>query len=151
MPIIDCGFLDDDRRPDHIALLNYGPTCQVVVTGIQGDGDSADEDDSSKSVHALIDTGATLSCIDEGLAQELGLPVVDVQPIAGVAGVQDHNVYMGMVIIPGLEFNQYGRFTGVGMAEQGHKVLLGRSFLSHCIMVYDGLRGQVTIASTRAR
>lgn len=104
----------------------------------------------SQVVPALVDTGATESCIDNKLAEELGLPVIDEMDMSGVGGMR-HNVYLASVSIPDLEFLQYGRFAGVDLRDGGqeHQALLGRTFLQNVILIYDGLRAQVTLASQR--
>jgi len=149
MPVIDAGFIDEDKRPDHLLLVAHGPTAQVVVgamTPVPGEQELRVE-----TVYALIDSGATESCIDCELAKRLGLPIVDVRTISGVSGAQQHDVYAASVSIPGLEFSQYGQFTGVELEKGGqhHRALLGRTFLSNIIMIYDGLRAQVTLAAAR--
>ena len=147
MPIVDAGFLDDQGRPDLGNLYQYGPTLQVTVGHLPSE--DLKPETEPESVYALVDTGACQSCIDIGVAQRLGLPVVDVQTISGANGAAQHDVFMARIIIPDLGFSQYGRFTGVKLADggQAHLVLLGRTFLENVIMIYDGLKGQVTITS----
>jgi predicted aspartyl protease len=98
---------------------------------------------------ALIDTGATESCIDDALAAALGLTAVDKIMIGGSAGAREHNVYLAVVSMPSIAKVQFGRFAGVDLAGGGqlHRVLLGRTFLAGVVMIYDGLRAQVTLAS----
>ena len=148
MPILDAGFRKQDGHPDGQLLVTYGPTVQVTVGHYAPDGDQARP---RKAVYALVDTGALDSCIDAALAAELGLPVVDTARIAGAGGESVHDVFLAYIQIPQLEVVQYGRFTGVNLAagQQVHAVLLGRTFLVNAIMIYDGLRAQVTIASAR--
>lgn len=97
---------------------------------------------------ALIDTGATFSCIDEQFATELGLTPIDIQQTSGAGGVSEHPVYLAVVNIPSLGKSQYGRFMGVRLADgnQHHRVILGRSFLALVVMIYDGTKAQVTLA-----
>jgi len=47
-----------------------------------------------QNVPALIDTGATMSCIDDQLAQQLGLPLINQVQSAGVHGSAPLNVYL---------------------------------------------------------
>lgn len=149
MPLVDAGFRDDEGRADLNLLLGYGPTVEVVVGHVSGDGKPSDG--PSETAFALIDTGAAESCIDSDLAAQLGLPVIDRQLIAGAGGASTHDVFLGHVAIPQLEIRQFGRFTGVNLAAGGqeHRVLLGRTFLQNVVMIYDGLRAQITIASQR--
>lgn len=152
MPIVDAGFAKPDGTPDHQLLFQFGPTAQVTVGHFAPDSD-APAQAPTKTVLALIDTGACQSCIDTDLAKELQLPVIDTQKIAGASGASDHDVFLAHIGISALEFVQYGRFTGVNLKAGGqqHEVLLGRTFLQNCILIYDGLRGQVTIASARVK
>ena len=146
MPLADAGFLNRDGRPDHTSLIKFGPSIEVVVSA-QVDPTQAPTE--GHTTHALVDTGASQSCIDMQLAQTLGLPVVDFVMIGGAAGANRHPLYAGRVAIPVLEIFQFGAFAGVDLAggEQPHQVLLGRTFLQNTVMIYDGIRGQITIAS----
>jgi len=149
MPLIDAGFSSKDGSADNVTLENVGPTIQVTIT-YAPDGKEI-PDNKIKVVDALVDTGATQTCIDNQLAIDLELPVVDVQQIGGAGGISEHNVYMAHVVIPNLDITQYGKFTGVNLSEgeQRHQCLLGRTFLRNTIMIYDGIRAQVSIASTK--
>ena len=62
-------------------------------------------------------------------------------------------VYAGLVAVPRLGLQRFGAFVGIGFAHAGspHRVVLGRSFLEEVILIYDGLRGQVTFASSPGR
>lgn len=95
---------------------------------------------------ALIDTGASISCIDEGLALTLGLLVVDQRTVHGVAGPQIHNVYLLHCTVPALGMVVLGGFVGVTLgANTG--AIIGRDFLARTIFIYDGPGGQITVCS----
>jgi predicted aspartyl protease len=49
-------------------------------------------------VEALVDTGASVSCIDNLLAAQINLPIVDRQPIGGAGGQHIANVYLERII-----------------------------------------------------
>lgn len=148
MPIADAGFADPDGRPDHTTLVELGPSLEVVVSPFI---DPAQPPTEGHTTHALVDTGATQSCIDTQVAKSLSLPVVDLVMMAGAAGASRHPLYAARVAIPALEIFQFGAFAGVDLAAGGqpHRVLLGRTFLAGTVMIYDGVRAQVTIASYR--
>lgn len=147
MPLVEGGFITDDGHPNKEMLIAYGPTLEVAVGQPQSKDGSLPKE--MIPVHGLVDTGAIESCIDDGLARSLGLPQVDVRKISGASGESEHDVYLATVNIPDLKFSQYGAFTGVKLEDGGqqHRVLLGRTFLENTIMIYDGLRAQVTFAS----
>ena len=98
---------------------------------------------------ALVDTGATESCIDSELAIALQLPIVDRQAIAGVHGASETNVCLAQIHVPDLGFTMYGRFAAVHLTAGGlpHSALLGRTFLQHFTLTYEGRRGTVTISN----
>jgi predicted aspartyl protease len=95
---------------------------------------------------ALIDTGASDSCIDEQLAQQLGLMPVDRRQVGGVAGQQLHYVYLAHLTVPNLGMQTLGPFIGVNLGGV-HKVIMGRDFLTHTILIYNGEEGEITICN----
>ncbi len=100
------------------------------------------------SLHpGLVDTGASLSCIDSDLAVLLDLPVVDRKPVAGVHGAQEVNMHLAQIYIPTLQHVVYGEFAGVHLKAGGqqHLALIGRHFLQAFTMTYDGRTGSVII------
>jgi hypothetical protein len=101
------------------------------------------------NISALVDTGATESCIDNLLAAELKLPIADKRPIAGVHGSKMANMHLAQIHVPSLAYTIYGMFAGVDLAAGGqqHKALIGRTFLMRFRMVYEGDTGTVTLTS----
>ena len=114
----------------------------------------------------LVDTGATLSCIGESTAARLGLKPVTTRKTGGVHGERESNVYYVGMLIPlrdvdgltGRSVNKIAMMTGVPDIEErsknyaqmvnpatGEKVgftgLIGRDFLSHMQLSYDGEQG----------
>lgn len=151
----DCGFEATDALTSEQQLRRFGPTVHVEV--------GYDEVFDYKSpfgvgrkppfsvgcnVPALIDTGAVISCIDEQLAQDVGLALVDQQKIAGVDGEVMLNVYLAHIYFSGLGQLRWGRFTGARLSKGAHpqQVLLGRDFLQGTIMIYDGQTGAVRLS-----
>jgi predicted aspartyl protease len=100
------------------------------------------------NVPALIDTGASGSCIDEALAQQLQLPLINQQTTAGVGGQTILNVYLAFISIPSLGYVQAGAFTGALLAAGGQpqRPLIGRTLLADTLLVYDGRAGSVKLA-----
>ena len=83
MPLADAAFADSEGRPDRAALIELGPSLEVVVSPLV---DPPRPPTEGHTTHALIDTGATQSCIDIQVAQSLNLPVVDFVMIADAPG-----------------------------------------------------------------
>lgn len=147
MPIIEAGVPDNDGKLDPNQLTLLGPSIRVSIGHFRSGDESSTIPKEDEFAVALVDTGATESCIDISLAQYLELPIVDTMTISGSDGAKKHDVYMAQIHIPDLKFTQFGKFAGVNLDGGGqlHKALLGRTFLQNTIMIYDGLRGQVTI------
>lgn len=155
MPTADCGFADEEGLSGSQILAAIGPTLPVYV-GFDdqfGAGLAQKPDLPLESLPALVDTGASNSCIDAALADQLGLPIVNQETIGGVGGIMAANVYWAQIAIPELNASITGPFAGVYLAagRQQHRVLIGRDFLRHFTMVYAGRSGSVKISSRAGR
>jgi hypothetical protein len=148
-----CGFQGEDGSLGRGLLIQRGPTLRVDV----GFDENYKVDRPKQlaklallGIEALIDTGASASCIDAGLAIELQLPIINRATFAGVGGLHHFNVHLAQIRSPELKFTFYGAFAGVDLAAGGqrHSVLIGRDFLSHFRMIYDGQTGIVTLADS---
>jgi predicted aspartyl protease len=148
-----CGFDNSPGASGSALLVDLGPTLivnigfdptfsleklsrgEVPITGIDG-------------LHGLVDTGATESCIDNLLAAQLSLPIVDRRTISGSSGSHQVNVYLAQVHIPTLHYTIYGAFAGVDLKAGGqvHSALIGRTFLRAFTMTYEGRTGTVTLS-----
>jgi predicted aspartyl protease len=151
MPTTSVGFDDHRDILGRDTLVRYGPTIDVNIgfdaayqPGVSGRPDLPD-----RRLLAMVDTGAMASCIDSALAMELRLPVMDREDISGVHGVLAANVHLAQIHLPGLSWTVYGRFHGVHLSDGGqpHSALIGRTFLRHFTMFYDGRTGAVTISN----
>ncbi len=96
---------------------------------------------------ALVDTGASESCIDSLLAAQLNLPIVDRRVQAGAHGAREVNMHLAQVHIPTLGFTIYGAFAGVDLRAGGQSIdaPIGRTFLRRFKMIYEGATGTVEI------
>jgi hypothetical protein len=149
MPETLCGFNDTPSASGPDLLATWGPTLLVNI------GFDKDWNDQKLTVpalaiagvSALVDTGASESCIDDLLATQLNLPIIDRRPMSGIGGSQEAKIYLAQIYIPSLAFTIYGAFAGVHLEAGGqvHKALIGRTFLSRFIMIYEGNTGTVTL------
>ena len=98
---------------------------------------------------ALIDTGATCTCIDDELARRLGLPVIDVCTIASASHEKsEQNVYPALIELIGASISiDAPRAVGAALASQGIVALIGRDMLQHCLLFYNGISGELTLAA----
>ena len=136
--------------PPGIALQFRGPILQVSVTIEQNSGKGLIAQGKSlptpRSGIALIDTGASNTCIDEQAAKDLGLPVIDVANMQS-ASHEKHpcNIYPVQIITPIVTLNA-PRAMGAALASQGLLVLIGRDVLQNCTLFYNGPTGQFTLS-----
>lgn len=92
---------------------------------------------------ALLDTGAEHSAIDQQLAHEMELQVVDTTELVTPAADNGsaRMVYTASLCIeaPGMisEAPEV-RLTGADLSQQGFSVLLGRDILKRLVIIWDG-------------
>ena len=160
MPILHTQLSAQGQTPDGkiiavppaIALTQRGP----ILQGVIGVEQNIAQQLLSQGIPlpkpipgvALIDTGATSTCVDEGIAKQLGLPVVDVVSIASASHPDaKQNVYPALIEVVGIpiKFNAL-RAIGVPLANQGIQVLIGRDLLQHCTLFYNGMIGSFTLS-----
>ena len=68
--------------------------------------------------------------------------------ISGAGGQQICTLHLAQIHLPSLRFTVYGEFAAVHLAAGGqpHLALIGRTFLRHVNMVYDGGSGSVILS-----
>ena len=150
MPVTDCGFHD---RPD--VLMHYGPTLYVEI-GFDPNFRSGRRGQPNLPIDllpALVDTGASESCIDSALAAKLNLPIVNRRDIAGSQGISTVNMHLAQIYVPSLRWTISGQFAGVHLTAGGqiHSALIGRNFLQNFTMIYEGRTGVVTLGNNPDR
>ncbi len=97
---------------------------------------------------ALIDTGASLTCIDDVAAQRLGLSVIDVVSIASASHAStQQNVYATLIEITGTAISiNADRAIGAALHAQGLIALIGRDVLMMTTIFYNGVTGEFTLS-----
>ncbi len=160
MPILHVQYTAQGQTPDGnpvqlppaVALTLRGPCIQVSVTVSQSIAQQLLQQGASVPTPVtgtgLIDTGASATCIDDAAAQQLGLQVIDVAPIASASHAQTlQNVYPLQIEVVGFNFAiNVDRAVGAPLAAQGLLVLIRRDVLQHCTLHYNGLSGEITLA-----
>jgi predicted aspartyl protease len=96
----------------------------------------------------LIDTGASVTCIDDEAAKALQLPVVDVVNMTSATHASTpSNVYPIQIQLLGVKIVfQAPRAIGAELKSQDLLLLIGRDVLQRCTLHYNGLVGQFTLA-----
>ena len=150
MPTANCGYGGRGDLTGQRSLVIYGPSLLVEIgfDPTYRRGSLERPDLPNDLLPALVDTGALESCIDDSLAEEIGLPAVEVGSIAGVGGIIEANIYIAQMYVPGLHSTVYGRFAGAQLQASGlpYYALIGRTFLQDFTMVYDGPTGTVALS-----
>jgi len=162
MPILHIQFsppLQPDGSPypqplnsPALVLQQRGPILQVQLTVLQSMAQQLVQQGHTLpdpvSGLALIDTGASNTCIDDAAATQLQLPVIDTVTIASASHAASlQNVYPATLDIAGLQIPiNVERAIGAPLAAQGLIALIGRDVLIHGTFIYNGFTGSITFA-----
>ena len=101
---------------------------------------------------ALIDTGAKRTSVDNCLAEDLGLTVNRMEPVATSAGRDLAPIYdTAKIFFPSLDLLIPLNLVGAKLRPDHQcDVLLGRDILANYQMIYDGRTGRVTLSNETA-
>ncbi|WP_409433622.1 retropepsin-like aspartic protease [Litorimonas sp. RW-G-Af-16] len=123
-----------------LLLRSEGPILDVVI--------KKSKILSGRNFRGLIDTGASVNCIDNMTARKLGLPIIDYKQFQSASGQNLTPVYVGIIDIAEVGIEILGQFYGaeLGLGTKSYHCLLGRPFLSNFIFSYDGPDGVFQLA-----
>lgn len=132
-------------------LVHEGPIVEVSVgvTGDIADGwrNSGIDVPAPVSGRALIDTGATVTCVDEEVANTLDLPVRDVVTMVSATEETEQSVYPIQMDVAGSDLTiDASKAVGASLQEQGLVALIGRDVLSQTTFHYNGPAGEYTLS-----
>lgn len=98
--------------------------------------------------HALIDTGASITAVDQGVLEQLGLFPTGVVTVATPAGPALQPVYTCEISFPGTPIPRlpFNRVIGSQISDLGYTALIGRDVLRYFQLVYNGPDGFGTLA-----
>ena len=142
---IEAGAPGDPNR-----LIVAGPTLPVQIGFDPSFRVNTTPNLPETTYPALVDTGATESCIDSNLARLLNLPIVDTEERSGIGGREVLDMYLAQIRVPELNITVYGEFAGVHLSAGGqqHLALMGRTFLVGLNMFYSGTTGSVILTKS---
>jgi hypothetical protein len=96
---------------------------------------------------ALVDTGATLSSVDDAVITGLGVAPIGLINTGTAGGPNTQNLYPARFIFQGVGWVfEFGRVTGSNLAGTGIIALVGRDVLANTILVYNGPLGVFSLA-----
>lgn len=96
----------------------------------------------------MIDTGASLTCVDGAALRRLGAPKLGTANITTASHrLSPSEAFSIRLEIAGLnaEFDEL-RTASADLAPQGILLLIGRDILQHCTVFYNGPAGQITLS-----
>lgn len=140
------------KLPPAFALFQRGPVIPVLI--LPNPAFSQALQQAGKPIpapvqgSALIDTGATTTCIDDDVAQQMGLAANGIAKMASASHASSEcHTYPVRLTFPIWNVNlDCAKAMGVRIKSQGIHVLVGRDLLQNCVMVYNGADGAVTLA-----
>lgn len=87
----------------------------------------------------IIDTGASVICIDKRIPLRLGLTPTNLKTMIVADGSEvQATVFAGELLIPELGFRDWVELHGMAMKSETNRVLIGRSFLAPYHVTYSG-------------
>lgn len=128
-----------NRVPD---LQKIGPIVEIVIFPSQpvfAKLKSEGRTPPGKKVIALIDTGASGSCINDPIAKELGLIARDIVTVQTPSGSSSQPIYDLGFALPSLTTTIIPiQALGADLNNQPYNALIGRDILSLCTLIYNG-------------
>jgi hypothetical protein len=133
-------------------LASYGPTIPMAVSVTLAQARLLERNGQpippAVAGLALVDTGASLCCVDEAAIRQLGIPPFGYAPVAGATGSSNQTTYPASLSFPGTPIPNITFFDFVGspLASLGILALIGRNVLAQFVMVYNGPGGHVSLS-----
>lgn len=139
-------FYDTSDHESNWILAADGPRISVTVSLVSDLSDRVFD----IRADALIDSGATISNIDTGLAEKLGLPIRGTMQTSTPSNhAFETTIYSGSIIsiddaTKPIIFEPE-RLLGANLSVTGIDILLGCDFLSRYVFVHDGITGCISL------
>jgi len=163
MPIINIYYATSPEKPgpDPHVLAALGPQITVdILPPLVVEKWAKSSGREVKQAHnlvALIDTGASVTGVDENVLSQLGYPPIGVASLATPSGISQTGVYMVRLVIPSQRDPHFPpdmprividniRAVAVKLGSQPYRVLLGRDVLSRLVMIYNGPGALITLS-----
>ncbi len=161
MPVINISYYSRERPQfDPHALVVVGPQINVDVLSPSVVEKWAQARKiqlaSASRVPALLDTGASVTGIDEEVLRKLKYPPIGIANLSTPSGTTTSGIYMVRLVIPSRTDPGFPpnipriiidnvRVIAVKLSNQPYKVLLGRDVLSKMVLIYNGTHALITL------
>lgn len=151
MPVYN-HFYFIDKKFHHGALLSRGPILNVEISVPTSLARIWNKQmltiPSSRTGIALLDTGASRTCVDRDAIKSLSIPSIGIERVYTPQGSEEQNKYPVRVSFPStpLPSVEFGSAYGATLKEQGIIALIGRDLLTHFVFTYNGPGGFITLA-----
>jgi len=135
----------------HHALFSGGIVMDIVI-GIDAITAQSSQDESPIpspiAAKALVDTGCTITSIDNALATTLNLKIRGYNTIHTANGIATANQHQVSLAFPGtnLKGRQTHTVQTANLTGQPFQVLIGRDLMASWLITYNGPAGFVSIA-----
>ena len=156
MSVYNHFFLGDNNSVNPNVLIGSGPLLNVEVSIPSALADVYSKENKSipepKAGFALIDTGATRTCIDDTVIRQMDVSPIGVATSYTAAGPKEHSLFPAHFRFPAFKMDiDFSSVLGVDLKGQHFNnepiiALLGRDLLSKFIFVYNGTLGMYTVA-----
>ncbi|MCK4248921.1 MAG: retropepsin-like domain-containing protein [Candidatus Omnitrophica bacterium] len=153
MPIYNRKFIHKDTRnpsPKHLQAVGPRVPVEVHIPKQLAEAFAKEEKPipGCLSGYALIDTGASMMCIDRKIIESLGVQPVNEALVGTVGGTRKQYVYPVNLRFPNTDLPELnvlclgGDFTG----QNETIALIGRDILQNFLLVYNGPEALVTLS-----
>lgn len=156
MPVYNGEFRTQEGQPGAGGLLRFGPILpiEIAIPSALSKLLASQNEDIPPPVSgiALIDTGATRSCVDTSVISKLGVNPIGITALITASGQSQHHLYPAKFNFPAIKFEaEFSSIAGVNLSQQsiaGKQIiaLIGRDLLSRCLFIYNGPKGSFSIA-----
>ena len=152
MPIYNRRYLDNKKDPDPMHLQRVGPRVPVEVHVPKALADALTKEGKAipgcKAGFALVDTGASMMCVNRQIFQDLGVPPITDAVVSTPAGSQKQFVYPATLRFPNSTLPELDVYClGSDLSGQGDTVaLIGRDVLMRFVLVYNGPLATISLA-----
>ncbi len=146
MPTFEFNYENTPDPQGHMAAYGLRVGCRVGLHSITEEHLKSQGGKLPDPVvgNALIDTGASLSAIDQIAASALSLPVIAQAKVGTADGPRTSSVHPFTIHLAGLRINVV-RGIAANLKGQGIIALIGMDFLAKCTFIMVGPEGKFVI------